>query len=118
VTDLVFGQRMIRLDDGTKGMVVQSGPELRIAYNDRGEERFALKSEKWARDVIEPGPLREEEQVLVALHADRALRAYERNEPLKSWEAVQAGVTPYDEGLFDVIIAYLMKRTTRPATRE
>jgi len=107
---------MIRLDDGQKGIVAQSGPELRIVYNDRGEERIALKSERWIREAIEPGPLREEEQVLVALHADRALRAYERNEPLKSWEQVHAATEPYDEGLFDVIIAYLMNRKTRPAT--
>jgi hypothetical protein len=117
-SDLVFGQRMIRLEDGQRGRVLQNGPELRIIYVDRGEDRVALKSESWVRDAIEPGPLREVEQVLIALHADRALRAYERNEPLKSWEQVQAGVAPYDEGLFDVIIAYLMKRTTRPATGE
>lgn len=118
MTDLVFGQRMIRLDDGTRGTVGRNGPELRIMYLDRGEERLASKSELWKRDVIEPGPLREEEQVLVALHADRALRAYERNEPLKSWEQVQASTKPYDEGLFDVIIGYLMNRKTRPATGE
>lgn len=109
---------MVRLDDGTKGTVMQQGPELRIVYEDRGEERLALKSEKWVRDELKPGPLREEEQVLVALHADRALRAYERNEPLKSWEQLNAGSAIYDEGLFDIILAYLTNRKTRPATGE
>jgi hypothetical protein len=117
-SDLLVGQRMIRLEDGQRGVVLQNGPELRIMYFDRGEERLALKSENWAVDAIEPGPMREDEQVLVALHADRALRAYERNEPLKTWEQVVASTKPYDQGLFDVIVAYLDARKTRPASGE
>jgi hypothetical protein len=111
-----LGQRMLRLEDGMRGVVAQNGPELRILYVDRGEERMALKSERWSPDELRPGPLREEEQVLIALHADRALRAYERHEPLKSWEEVHASTAPYDEGLFDVIVQYLMHRQTRPVT--
>jgi hypothetical protein len=118
MTELVFGQRMIRLEDGKKGLVIQSGPELRVMYFDRGEERIAMKSERWVPDELNPGPLREEEQVLIALHADRALRAYERNEPLKSWEQVSVASDPYDQGLFDIILAYLTNRKTRAATGE
>ena len=111
-----FGQRMVRLEDGMRGTVGRNGPELRIMYLDRGEERMAAKSERWSPDELVPGPLREEEQVLIALHADRALRAYERHEPLKSWEEVHASTAPYDEGLFEVIVSYLMARTSRAAT--
>jgi hypothetical protein len=107
---------MVRLEDGMRGTVGRNGPELRIMYLDRGEERLAAKSERWQLDEFKPGPLREEEQVLIALHADRALRAYERHEPLKSWEEVHAATAPYDEGLFNVIVSYLMARTTRAAT--
>jgi hypothetical protein len=113
-----LGQRMVRLEDGMRGVVAQNGPELRIVYVDRGEERMANKSERWSLDELRPGPLREEEQVLIALHADRALRAYERHEPLKSWEEVHAATAPYDEGLFNVIVQYLMARTSRAATGE
>lgn len=115
MTALVFGQRMVRLDDGMKGVVGQDGPELRIIYLDRGEERIALKSEKWTVDELKPGPLRSEEKLLIALHADRALRAYERCEPLKSWERVCSSADPYDEGLVVAILAYLAERQTRAA---
>lgn len=115
---LVLGQRMVRLDDGQKGVVAQNGPELRIVYNDRGEERIALKSEKWRPDVIEPGPLRDVEKMLIALHADRALRAYERHEPLKFWDTPTGDSEVYDIGLIAHILAYLTERQTRPATTE
>lgn len=118
MSDLVFGQRMVRLDDGQKGVVIQSGPDLRIQYLDRGEARIALKSERWALDEILPGPLRPEEKVLIALYADRALHAYERNQPLKSWEKPQLGDVRYDIGLVEVILRYLAKRPTRTATSE
>lgn len=116
MSELLLGQRMVRLEDGQKGMVLQNGPELRIRFLDRGEDRLAAKSEKWIPDVIEVGPLRAEEAILVALHADRALRAYECNQPLKTWEEVRVTTAPYDSGLFDCIIAYLASRDTRPAS--
>jgi hypothetical protein len=106
---------MVRENDGMKGIVGQDGPELRIIYLDRGEERLALKSEKWLPDELKPGPLRSEEKLLIALHADRALRAYERSEPLKSWERVCSSADPYDEGLVQAILQYLAQRPTRAA---
>lgn len=112
---LIFGQRMVRIDDGTKGTVVQDGPELRIVYLDRDEERFAPKSEKWAPDELVPGPLRQEECFLIAATCDRALRAYERNEPHKYWEKIPLSYTPYDSDLMQIIMDYLVRRLTRAA---
>jgi hypothetical protein len=110
-----LGQRMIRVEDGMKGVVAQNGPELRILYVDRGEERMALKSERWVPDEIRPGPLRLEEKATIAWYADRALRAYERNEPFKVWEKPNIDEPIYDEGLTRLIIEYLTARETLPA---
>jgi hypothetical protein len=112
---LVFGQRMVRLDDGMQGTVAQDGPELRIVYLDRGEERMAAKSENWVVDELDPGPLRPSEVFLVAATADRALRAYEKNEPHKYWETIPLTYEPYDPGLVRTISDYLNRRKTRPA---
>lgn len=106
---------MVRIDDGQRGVVAQNGPELRILYLDRGEERLALKSEKWVPDEFVPGPLRMEERYLVALYADRALRAYELNEPHRYWEKPALTDVPYDPGLLRVIADYLGSRETKPA---
>lgn len=111
-----LGQRMVRIDDGMKGVVSQNGPELRIVYVDRGEERLALKSEKWVPDELKPGPLRLEEKATIAWYADRALRAYERNEIFKHWEKPDVeNEEVYDEGLARVIMDYLTARETLPA---
>lgn len=118
MSNLVFGQRMVRLDDGQKGAVAQHGPELRIVYTDRGEERLALKSEKWAPDELVPGPLLMVERYIIAAHADRALRAIERHEPLKSWEKLSETHEPYDRELVSVIVDYLGRRATRAATND
>lgn len=112
---MIVGQRMVRVNDGQRGVVAQNGPELRILYLDRGAERLALKSEKWVPDEVKPGPLRLEEMYLIALHADRALRAYECNEPLKWWDAPVLTDVPYDKGLIDVVRVYLQSRETRAA---
>ena len=112
---LVLGARMIRVADGQRGVVAQNGPELRILYLDRGEERLALRSEQWVLDELKPGPIRAEEAHLVALYADRALRAYECNEPLKWWEKPALTDVPYDTGLIEVVAAYLVSRQTRTA---
>jgi len=110
---LVLGQRMVRLEDGQRGVVAQNGPELRIVYNDRGEERLASKVEKWVVDSLRPGPLRGEEKRRIARYADRALRAYERHEPHRYWE--MPGEDPiYDYGLVYVIEKYLTERETMP----
>lgn len=108
-----LGQRMLRLDDGQRGIVAQNGPELRIVYVDRGEERLAGKAEKWAPDELGPMPLRAEEKLLVAHHADRALRAIDRHEPHKTWEALDTGAPFHDLGLANVILAYLSDRQKR-----
>jgi hypothetical protein len=110
-----LGQRMVRLDDGMRGVVALNGPDLRVVYVDRGEERVAPKTEKWAPDEIKPGPLLQAEIHVIALYADRALRAYERNEPHRFWETPKMSDEPYDSGLVRVIADYLGSRETRTA---
>lgn len=105
-----LGERMLRVNDGQRGVVAQNGPELRIVYFDRGEERLAPKNEKWVLDELRPGPLRAEEKVLVALYADRALRAIERHEPHKTWEKPELDAEVYDKGLLHAIVQYLSDR--------
>lgn len=105
-----LGQRMIRLMDGMRGIVAQNGPELRILYRVHGEELLAPKSEKWVPEEPEPRRMRPEEEWLIACHADRALRAYERNEPLKTWQEVDPDAEPYDKGLMLAVMDYLARR--------
>lgn len=112
---LTLGQRMVRLEDGVKGVVGQNGPELRIFWEDRGEQLMAAKSEKWIPDELKPGPLLPGERLLIALYADRALRAYERHEPLVWWQAPETSAPIYDAGLVSVIDEYLEQRETRAA---
>jgi hypothetical protein len=112
---LELGKRMVRVADGQRGMVAQNGPQLCILYLDRGEERVALRSETWVPDELKPGPLRDEELYLIALHADRALHAFECNEPLKWWEKPALTDVPYDPGLVQCVRDYLSSRKTRPA---
>lgn len=118
MSELVFGQRMVRLDDGQKGVVGQDGPDLRILYLDRGEERRALKTERWIPDEIRPGRMRPAERFLIAATCDRALRAYERHEPHKHWETIPLNYQPYDPDLMQLIEGYLATRPTRPATTD
>ena len=112
---MILGERMVRVADGQRGVVAQNGPELRVLYLDRGQERLALKSEKWVPDIVKPGPMRAEERYLVALHADRALQAYETNAPFKWWEKPALTDVPYDQGLIEAIQAYLTSRETKAA---
>lgn len=112
---MILGERMVRVADGQRGVVAQNGPELRILYLDRGQERLAQKSERWVPDELKPGPLRQEEMYLVALHADRALHAYETNAPLKWWEKPALTDVPYDKGLIDAVREYLQSRETKAA---
>jgi hypothetical protein len=110
------GQRMMRLDDATVGVVEvvtmpgATEPERRIVYNDRGERRIAGKGEKWISAEPVPLPLRAEEKFLIALWADKALRAYERNEPLKFWEKPKLSDEPYDNELVMAVLSYLSHR--------
>jgi hypothetical protein len=112
-----LGQQMIRQDDGQKGLVAQQAGELRIVYLDRGESRVAGKGEKWVPDELPEGPMRVEEMVLVALYADRALRAIERHEPHRTWETPTPRDETYDRGLVRVIVDYLSDRHGPPGPR-
>lgn len=111
-----LGARMIRLDDGMRGtveLVTIPGidmPEKRIVFEDRGERRIASKAEKWISADPPPMPLRAEEKFLVAMYADRALRAIERNEPHRVWEKPTLRDEPYDNELVLAVLAYLSQR--------
>lgn len=119
-----IGQRLIRLDDGMAGtveLVTMPGsdvPDRRIVYTDRGERRIAGKGEKWVSAEPPPLPLRAEEKFLIALHADKALRAFEKNEPLKVWEKPKLSDEPYDAELVMAILAYLSEREMLAATND
>ncbi len=105
---LIVGQTMIRVDDGTRGTVVLTeGDVMRIAYVDRGEERFAGKGEKWEPVKAPPRRMREEEMIAIARRADIALQAAEMNQPEKWWVIEQPA---YDQGLIDRIVGYLKER--------
>jgi len=111
-----IGERMLRLDDGTVGtveLVILPGteiPEKRVVYMDRGERRIGSRNERWVSAEPLPMPLRAEEKFLIALHADKALRAYEKNEPLKFWELPKLSDEPYDNELVVAILTYLSRR--------
>jgi hypothetical protein len=107
---------MLRVEDGVRGtveMVTIPGldmPEKRIVYEDRGERRLASKTEKWISAEPPPQPLRPEEKFLVAMWADRALRAIERNEPYRVWEKPKLSDEPYDNELVLAVLSYLSQR--------
>ena len=105
------GRQMVRVDDGQRGVVeLDEHGSARIAYVDRGEKRVAGRREVWVDADPPPAPLRAEEKLEIALHADRALRAVEKHEPLKFWEKVRMSDEPYDSGLVMAILAYLSER--------
>jgi hypothetical protein len=113
------GTRMVRPDDGRRGAVefvtFEAGSnattEPRVVYYDRGERVIAPKREHWEPDELGKRlPLRAEEKLEVALHADRALRAIDQHEPLKFWERPALSAEPYDANLVLAIIAYLSTR--------
>ncbi len=107
---------MLRLDDGMVGtveLVLLPGnevPEKRVVYMDRGERRIGTRNERWVSAEQQPMPLRAEEKFLIALHADKALRAYEKNEPLKFWQLPKLSDEPYDNELVVAILTYLSNR--------
>lgn len=111
-----LGMRVLRLDDGMVGSVeevIMPGsevPEKRIVYHDRGERRIAAKTETWVSAEPAPSPMRAEEKFLIALYADKALRAYEKHEPLKFWQPPRLSDEPYDNELVVAILSYLSKR--------
>ncbi len=114
---LVVGQRMVRTDDGMRGVVeltampgFEQYEELRIVYFDRGEKRIAGKREVWEVEKAPSRKLRDDEIMLVAISADRMLEALDKNLPIKWWET-PAGGRYHDTKLCDVIIRYLEART-------
>jgi len=108
---LALGTPMLRLDDGKPGLVEDVGGEPRIVYHDRADRLIAGKQEKWVPYAPVPtSRLRPEEMREVALEADRALRAIERHEPRRWWQPVDEKATPHDQGLVEVIVAYLAER--------
>ena len=114
-----IGHRMLRLDDGMVGtleLVTMPGsdiPEKRIVFLDRGERRIASKTERWVNADPPKAPLRAEEKFIIALHADKTLRAFEQNEPLKWWEKPKLSDEPYDNELVMAILSYLSERELR-----
>ena len=111
MSPLVLGQRMLRLEDGRKGVVALVEGERRVTYEDRGELLVAPKREEWIPDESPRPPLRAEEKLEVAMHADRALCAIDRHEPLRFWERPSLSDEPYDANLVLAIIAYLSARS-------
>jgi hypothetical protein len=114
---LVVGQRMVRTDDGMKGVVeLVTLPgyelqELRITYVDRGEKRIAGKRETWTAEKAPPRKLRDEEIMRVAWAADRALRSLDRNELDKWWLRESDAVEEAHDGdLVGLIVEHLQKR--------
>jgi hypothetical protein len=112
---LSAGQRMVRVDDGMKGQVelvampgFEQYEELRIVYMDRGEKRIAGKRESWQPVTEPPKKLRPEEIQMVAMAADRQLRALDENAPLMWWAPQLERV--HDGGLVKVIAEYLLAR--------
>lgn len=105
-----YGARMVRVEDGQMGVMQEHQGELRIFYEDRGEQLIAPKREKWEVFDPAPGRMREEEKLRVALVADRYLRSLVRHEPHRYWEPIDEGAEPFDAGLVKVIVEYLSTR--------
>jgi hypothetical protein len=112
---LVVGQRMVRTDDGMRGVVelVQvpgfDEMERRIVYFDRGETRLAGKREAWEPMRDPPRQLRDEEIMLVAGAADRMLETLDKNQPDQWWSRTSRGPA-YDAKLYSLIVGYLKTR--------
>jgi hypothetical protein len=108
--NLVVGQSMLRVDDGMRGLVVVTEGDIpRIAYVDRGEQRFAGKGEKWEPAREQPRNMRREEMLEVARCADSCLRSFDLHEPFKFWEAYSARPS-HDQDLVELIVHYLEQR--------
>lgn len=113
---LTVGQRMVRTDDGMRGVVeltampgFEQYEELRIVYFDRGEKRIAGKREVWEPEKAPSRKLRDEEILRVAHAADRALEAIDKNQPSKWWDDAPRE-RMHDVELFNLVLNYLAKR--------
>lgn len=114
---LVVGQRMVRTDDGMRGVVelvempgFEQYQETRIVYVDRGEKRIAGKREVWEPEKEPSRKLRDEEALFVACWADAVFEAIEKNQPFRFWESVKLDRTQHDPELVKLIIDHLRKR--------
>lgn len=112
---LTVGARMVRQDDGMRGVVemvdvTANYQEPRVVYIDRGEKRIAPKKEKWEVEAPPPRKLRDEEILRVAYSADRMLEAIEKNLPVKWWDTADIPDHIYDLALLNLIIEHLSKR--------
>lgn len=113
---LVVGQRMVRTDDGMRGVVeltampgFEQYEELRIVYFDRGEKRIAGKREVWEVVTNPPRVLRTEEILRVAHAADRMLEALDKSQPIKWWDDTPREKI-HDLLLFNLILRHLQTR--------
>lgn len=113
---LVVGTRMVRVEDGMRGVVeVQQDwdgkASAAIFYYDRGELMRAKKNEIWEPEMTPPKKLTDEEIERVARMADAQLRSLERHEPFSWWKANPCWLEPtHDPGLVEVITEYLKRR--------
>lgn len=107
---LVLGAQMLRLSDGQRGTVALVAGERRIVYDDRGAQVVAPKKEVWAVEAEPCQKMRASEIIEVALAADSILRAIDTHSPHRYWEKPALSDGVHDQGLFDVITAYLQKR--------
>lgn len=110
MSELALGKRFVRVEDGQRGVVADVGGHRRITYYDRGTLVVPSKNQQWVPEEEARRPLRAEEKLEVALRADQALCAIERNEPDKFWERPLLSREPYDPGLVLAIVAYLSSR--------
>ena len=104
---LVLGQKMVRVSDGCRGVVVLHNGRPRIKYSMMADEFFAITGENvnWVPEELPDLPLREEEIERVAGVADQVLYCLRSHTPWRFWEAAPA--EPHDRGLVEVIKRYL-----------
>lgn len=102
---------MLRLSDGQRGTVALIDGERRVVYDDRGSQVVAPKREQWQVETEPTQKMRAAEIIEVALYADRALRAIDTHTTHRYWEKPSlAADGVHDQGLFDLITAYLQQR--------
>ena len=113
---LTLGKKMLRVEDGMRGVVMRVDgmldEVLRIVWSDRGENRIASPKEVWIEDEQERLPLREEEIQEVAAVADHWLKCIEQHLPRfhSSPLHLHHQHDPHDAGLVTVIVEYLRGR--------
>ena len=111
---LTLGKKMLRVEDGMRGVVMRVDgmldEVLRIVWSDRGENRIASPKEVWIEDEQERLPLREEEIQEVAAVADHWLQCIDQHRPRLIFGLPPRITEPHDPGLVAVIVEYLRGR--------